>query len=114
MYDENHGVKKLCLFELHLYQKRRSIIDKKESKSKMQSILVVLERLNGEHLVSERERKTERHTPLVFELERQKCPKLLHLQGCTQTRAGLLSCRPAKVNFEMSLKGGPVCIQPYL
>ena len=63
----------------------------------MQSILVVLERLNGEHLVSERER----HTPLVFELERQKCPKLLHLQGCTQTRAGLLSCRPATVKLSV-------------
>ena len=59
---------------MNLGQNCPSNFDKKESKSKMQSILVVLERLNGEHLISERER--ERHTPLIFELERQKCPKL--------------------------------------
>ena len=53
--------KKLCLFELHLCQKRRSIIDKKESKSKMQAILVVLERFNGQHLVSAREKERGTH-----------------------------------------------------
>ena len=34
--------------------------------------------LNGEHLVSEREK--EKHTPLIF-LERQKCPKLFTPSG---------------------------------
>ena len=42
--------------------------------SENEAIIVLLERLNGKHLVSERER--EKHTPLIFELERQKCPKL--------------------------------------
>ena len=96
-HDKNHSVKKLCLFELNLRQNRPSNFDKKESKSKMQSILVVLERLNGEHLVSKRER----HTPLVFELERQKC---LPLKWGTRTRAEFLSSRPATVKHTAKAK----------
>ena len=47
---------------------------KKESKSKMQVILVVLERFNDEHLASERERKREAYTP-YFQTRTPKVPK---------------------------------------
>ena len=43
---------------------------------------------------SQREKERERHTPLVFELERQK---RLSPKWDAQTRAGLLSSRPATV-----------------
>ena len=79
-YDKDHGVKKLCLFELNLRQNRPSIFDKKESKSKMQSILVVLERLNGEHLVSEREKEREAYTP-CFRTRTRKVPKTVAPSG---------------------------------
>ena len=79
---------------LYPRQNRHSNIDKKESKPRVQVLLVVLERLNGQHPLPKRERERERHTPLVFELERQK---RLSPKWDAQTRAGLLSSRPATV-----------------
>ena len=71
-------------------------INKKESKVRKHSIIVVLERSNGQYATPRKER--EGNTLLAFEPEHQDL-KFSH--GNIQTRDAFLCCRPATVKFDL-------------
>ena len=60
-YEKTVGVRKTFISWLYPRQNRHSNIDKKESKPRVQVLLVVLERLNGQHPLPKRERERDIH-----------------------------------------------------
>ena len=70
--DKAHGVKKSFVSKVYPRQNRHSNIGKKESKPRLQVLLVVLERSNDQH-PAPKEKERDTHTPCF----RTRTPKML-------------------------------------